>query len=113
MLKHGRGHSHPVWPEATQAANKARLDTGSDGRKTRPRQKLPGRRGAGQEEYLSRQPRNHRKGFRAVAFEAIGEDLSRRSRNRGRYLLVFSNTFSVVSGKTLGVSVQLVSGGEQ
>ena len=31
----------------------------------------------------------------------------------GDYRLVFSNTFSVVSGKTLGVSVQLVSGAEQ
>lgn len=51
------------------------MDTSTARGATGPGQKLSGRRGAGEEEHLDRQSRDHREGFRSFAFEAVGYDL--------------------------------------
>ena len=47
MPSNGRGHPHPLWTEITSVAEATRMDTGPDGRATRPGQKLSDGRGAG------------------------------------------------------------------
>jgi hypothetical protein len=68
---HGRGDSHPIWTQTTEATTATWLDTGADGGRIGSGQKLFGRRGTWEEKYIHFESRDHCKRVWALHFKAF------------------------------------------